>query len=183
MRACLEGLSTDAVAAASAAATQRLAALPQVREAAALLVYVSKDHEIATHDLIRQWLAQGRTVAVPTFDEGQQAYRAARLVDFDRDLVPGRFGVREVAPSGAAYLPIESLQALVIPGVAFTARGDRLGRGKGCFDRILSRARGVKIGLAHECQLVPVLAALEHDIGMDLVVTDQRTRDCREERP
>lgn len=178
MRERLATLTPAAVAAASTAVAERLWTLPAFREAGSILVYVSKGHEISTHALLRRLLAAGRIVCVPSFDAGQQAYRAACVTDFDQDLVTGKFGILEVRPETAPYVPIETIAVVVVPGLAFSVAGDRLGRGMGFFDRILARARGCKIGVAHDFQLVPVVAVLDHDVAMDFIVTEQRTIAC-----
>lgn len=66
------------------------------------------------------------------------------------------------------------IDLIVVPGVAFTAEGARMGRGKGFYDKYLSQAgfRAVKIGVCYAHQLVPVLPVEAHDVAMDRVVTD-----------
>ena len=66
------------------------------------------------------------------------------------------------------------LDVVVVPGLAFTARGDRLGQGGGHFDRFLPRLRGdcLRIGVAFHEQLVDELPTDGHDIAVDVVITD-----------
>ncbi len=87
-------------------------------------------------------------------------------------LEPGAFGIREPAPT----LPVVSffeVDAFFCPGLAFDAYGNRLGRGRGFYDRMLEHARpgSLKIGVCHAAQLVPDVYGEPHDIPMDQVIS------------
>ena len=84
------------------------------------------------------------------------------------ELVPGRFGVREPAAGPASA----QLDLILVPGLAFTADGSRLGRGAGFYDRFLSAipATTVKIGVCFEFQRVSEIPQESHDVKMDAVV-------------
>lgn len=88
------------------------------------------------------------------------------------DLVPGTMGIREPSP----HLPrveVGEIDAFLCPGLAFDARGGRLGRGRGFYDRTLARARpdAWKMGVCFPQQLVPDTFSQAHDIPMDGVLT------------
>jgi 5-formyltetrahydrofolate cyclo-ligase len=61
-----------------------------------------------------------------------------------------------------------------VPAVAYDSDGNRLGRGKGFYDRLLSRCRAIKIGVAYDFQLVEEIAAEPHDVKVDMIVTEKR---------
>lgn len=85
-------------------------------------------------------------------------------------MAEGAFHIQE--PVGAAFTDYGAIDLAVIPGVAFTARGQRLGRGRGYYDRLLSRLTNTyKIGLCWPFQLVEELPTEAHDIPMDAVVS------------
>lgn len=65
---------------------------------------------------------------------------------------------------------------LIIPGLGFTAEGIRLGRGKGYYDRYLFGKSSLKIGLTFETQICSFIPRDEHDINLDVVITDQLMR-------
>jgi 5-formyltetrahydrofolate cyclo-ligase len=69
---------------------------------------------------------------------------------------------------------------LLVPGVAFSRRGQRLGRGRGFYDRYLESFKGLKIGICFEEQLVDSLPVEPHDISVDAVVTDGEIVDPRD---
>lgn len=74
-----------------------------------------------------------------------------------------------------SYLAVEETpEIILIPGLAFTKTGERLGRGKGYFDRYLEHFQGIKIGICFECQLVADVMSEQHDVVMDFIVTETK---------
>ena len=61
-----------------------------------------------------------------------------------------------------------------MPGVAYDPEGNRVGRGKGYYDRLLAGARATKIGIAYDFQVVDSIEAEPHDVRVDVVITDRR---------
>ena len=93
------------------------------------------------------------------------------VVDDPVDLVPGHRGILE--PVGPAVAPT-TVDAVVVPGVAFDLDGGRLGRGGGHYDRLLATLDDdtTRIGVAFSSQVVPVVPSDEHDQPVDIVVTE-----------
>jgi 5-formyltetrahydrofolate cyclo-ligase len=158
---------------------QRLATMPEFVNAGSLLAYVSTGYEVMTHALIRGLLANGRQVSVPYYHVVKRHYMAFQIVDFDADLSPGKFGILEPKPDAAHVTPIEKSDLVLVPGLAFDGDGHRLGRGMGFFDHILGGVRGVRIGLAYDCQVVTEVPVDAHDMHMDFIVTETELFDCR----
>lgn len=105
-----------------------------------------------------------------------------RLVRGMADLQPGVWGIREPKPECPLVREEEALRApfILVPGVAFDARGGRLGYGGGYYDRFLARrpeAEGL-IAAAFELQLVPEVPTEEHDKRVGVLVTEQRRLRC-----
>lgn len=86
-------------------------------------------------------------------------------------LAVGSYGINE--PQGGHPALPSSIDVLVLPGVAFTSSGKRLGRGKGYYDKYMSREgfRAYKIGVCYSAQLLPELPTEQHDILLDSVVS------------
>lgn len=84
------------------------------------------------------------------------------------ELVPGRFGIREPVPGPI----VEQPDLILVPGLAFTAEGSRLGRGAGYYDRFLSTipASTFKVGICFEFQRIAEIPQESHDVKMDAVV-------------
>lgn len=139
--------------------------------------------------------ARARRKAIP---EADRAAKAARITDFVLELpevqaasVVGCYlGVHSevatveliaslMADGKRVVLPEdgidESASVVIVPGLAFTARGERLGQGAGFFDKLLrGLPHAFRVGLAFEEQIVDSLPLEAHDVHMHVVVTDER---------
>ncbi len=168
--------------------TDRLAELPEYRQARVVMFYVNLPHEADTqHFLPAAWSA-GKQVVVPFMAEG--AIHLFRLQAME-ELAAGHFHVLEPraelrALAGRQVDPA-AIDLAVIPGVAFDRRGGRIGHGKGYYDLFLKRIRHdtPRVALAFECQMLDEVPMLPHDVRMDKVVTDQGVyeRSHAEEHP
>ena len=115
-------------------------------------------------------MALGCTCALPFFDAEKQTYGARVLNSLATEIVVGKFGVREPAAS-CAEIPLNTFDLVLVPGVAFDGMGNRLGRGRGFYDRLLTEASGIKCGVGYDFQLVPEVPAEPHDAKVDFVFT------------
>jgi 5-formyltetrahydrofolate cyclo-ligase len=174
MRKRLASLSPADMHAKSAAIRGQCFLLPEFAAADWVFAYVSRGHEVATRGLIEQLLVTGKHVCVPKYDEPTRQYVASELRDFDRELVKGKFGILEPSSEAVRRVGPGKLDALLVPGLAFDQKGNRLGRGLGFFDRILQKTTGVKLALAYDFQLVDEVPAEEHDVRMDFIITETR---------
>lgn len=130
-------------------------------------LYCSLPDEPPTEEVLQRWAAAGRRLAVPRV-EGD----TMRFYPYDpATLRTGAFGIPE--PAATTPLPPSQLALVVVPGVAFTAAGERLGRGRGYYDRYLSQPdfHGYTIGVCYAHQLVGTLPVEPHDIRMHRVIT------------
>lgn len=141
--------------------------------ARAVLFFAPTAQEPDIGPLLEVALAQGRTVALPRFVAARDAYEPALVREPARELVPGRFGIREPSPA-CASVPMGELDLILVPGVAFDPQGHRLGRGQGYYDRLLAGARAVKCGVAFDEQLVEAVPAEAQDVRVDCIVTPTR---------
>ena len=97
--------------------------------------------EVDVWPLLEESLAGGKIAALPRFDPASNDYLACRVQNPQSEIVPGQFGIRE-PKAGCPEIPLERLDLILVPGVAFDLRGDRLGRGKGFYDRLLAKSTG-----------------------------------------
>lgn len=141
-------------------------------------VYLSAFDEVATDELIREALARGVVVCAPVTRVAPRRMEMRRVVRLE-ELVVGRYGLREPAENSPLIDPGEQ-RAIVVPGLAFTAGGDRLGYGGGYYDRYLTgkSAECVLIGLAYDDQVVPSLPVEPWDVRMDWIVTPTSAYPC-----
>ena len=178
-----KALTPAQVAAASTAMADGLQQLEVYQRARLLHIYAaSKDNEVETSGPIRQCLAGGKEVAVPVVRPGTRILKHALIQDLTQ-LQPGRWGLFEPTPDHLSWLEdLARIDLVVVPGLAFDRRGNRLGLGGGYYDRFLSRVAAPKVGLIYRQLILDELPTETHDIPMDFVVTDTAAYCCAEER-
>lgn len=71
-------------------------------------------------------------------------------------------------------IPLNKFDLVLVPGVAFDLHGNRLGRGRGFYDRILEATSGIKCGVAYDFQLLEAIPTEWHDAGVDFIFTPSR---------
>ena len=151
---------------ASAAIFSAVERLPEFRAARTVAVFAALPDEPATDEVLARW-ASARRVVLPRVEGDAMRFYACR----PDALVFGAFGILE--PQGERPCPAGEIDLVVCPGVAFTADGRRLGRGRGYYDRYLGDPafRGFRVGVCYAHQLVDDLPVEPHDVRMDRVIT------------
>lgn len=149
---------------------------PIWRNASSTLCFAPLGGEPDLMPLLEETWAGGKVVALPFFDSQTGLY-SARAVSRRSELVPGQFGVLEPG-AGCPAVPLNQLDLVLVPGVAFDLGGRRLGRGKGFFDRLLAEVRGHKCGVAFDTQIVAEVPEEPHDIRVDSILTPTRWHLC-----
>ncbi|MDD2422566.1 MAG: 5-formyltetrahydrofolate cyclo-ligase [Heliobacteriaceae bacterium] len=168
-----QGQSPAVVAAKSRWIREQLRRLPVFQKAGTIMVYVDFRQEVATRPLIRRLLREGKQVAVPVCREAGRLIPAA-IKAFPGDLRPGKWGILEPPEDHLDSVDPGELDLVLVPGVAFDRRGNRLGYGAGYYDRFLPLLRpgASKIGLAFALQLVEDVFPGAHDVPVDCIVTE-----------
>ena len=153
-----------------------------LRKSSDVLAYVSaKDNEVDTHGIIRQLLAEGKTVCVPVSGMKQRVMQWSLLLAME-ELERTHFGLLEPAALFRRINPIPTGAVCLVPGVAFTRNGWRIGYGGGYFDRFLDAFDGVSVGLAHDIQIVDHIPTEPYDRPVDYLITESGMTNCRELR-
>jgi 5,10-methenyltetrahydrofolate synthetase len=151
----------------------RVKRFPLVQRAASLHLYLSMAEEVETRSILRDALSRGKRVSVPAVDASANALLACELASPDDPMERGPFGIE--APRERRPVAPESLELVLVPGVAFDSRGSRLGFGRGYYDRFLKNLAAARVGLAYECQISDaLLPASSDDVPMDFVITERR---------
>lgn len=136
---------------------------------AAVAVYLASPDEIDLSPFIREMLRRGVKVAAPRWNG--ETYELAKLVGLgEGDLRRGPMNILE--PAQPDVVPPSQVAVWVVPGLAFTPDGRRIGYGGGWYDRLLSgaSAQSVKIGVAYDFQVVPDIPLEQHDVPLDRVI-------------
>lgn len=165
-------MSRKEIEAKSAAIAKKLFRCPVFKKASRVMFYAAFKNEVETSMMINRALDEKKEVFVPRV-EGSEIL--AVKISCCGELSRGNFGIKE--PSGAAK-PLHAsdlkFDAIIIPGIAFDFACNRLGFGKGYYDRFLVRAAGFKIGLAYSFQIMEKLPVSKNDIKTDMVITEEK---------
>lgn len=177
-RAAVASLPASLQAEAAETLAERVLEWQSFQSARTVACFASTLGEIDTDPLLRRILSAGKALLLPYIQgEGAEAAMAfAPVADLEKDLVEGRFGIREPGPE-ARSRAVPEADLVLVPGLAFDLRGGRLGKGKGFYDRHLAASRAFKAGLCFDVQIAEKNLPLDpHDQLMDAVVTEKRTQ-------
>mgnify|MGYP003423777066 CR=1 FL=1 len=145
----------------------RLLAMSEIEKSSTIMMYYSLDDEVDTHETIDRLVADGKTVLLPAVTSGTEM--ELRQYTCPEDLKTGAFNIKE--PAGRLFTDYESIDVAIIPGMGFDEEGNRLGRGKGYYDRFLPKIpRAYKIGVCFPFQKFPAIPYDSNDVKMDIVV-------------
>lgn len=141
----------------------------KVRTADAVFTYYSLPDEVFTHRLNDELVAMGKQVILPkVISDTEMTLHGFRSAS---DLVEGSFGIMEPCTPVLAVEDISERCVALVPGMAFDVEGNRMGRGRGYYDRMLSRIPYIyKIGVCFQFQMVDSVPANEYDISMNEVI-------------
>ncbi|MDO4431203.1 MAG: 5-formyltetrahydrofolate cyclo-ligase [Lonepinella koalarum] len=145
---------------AEIAITEQALQLIEQRQANNIALYLSFDGEISTRLLIERLWKQGKQVYLPVLHPFCAGHLLFLKYDQNTPLVPNQFGILEPVLDVTKVLPLNELEIIFTPLVAFDKQGNRLGMGGGFYDRTLQHWQQqdfVPVGLAHQCQQVEQL--------------------------
>jgi 5-formyltetrahydrofolate cyclo-ligase len=173
MRALLKSLSAEKRQSDSEKLCANLKAQSLFQSAGSILFFAPLPEEPDLWPLANETLAGKKMIALPCFDADSQAYVPRHVQDIHVEILSGKFGIREPASTCIA-IPLDDLDLVLVPGIAFSPDGHRLGRGKGFYDRLLENFTGKKIGIAFDEQMVEAIPVEKNDVVMDLILTPTR---------
>jgi len=155
----------------------RLVGLSEYSNAKTILVYVSMDEEVGTREFIPRAILDGKRVVVPAVSPDERTMTLHEIKKIG-ELGPGYRGICEPKNRGVC-IGYEEIDLAIAPGLAFDSKGNRLGRGKGMFDKLFTKLKCQKVALAFDFQVVEEVPVDEHDKTVDAVITEKRviTRD------
>lgn len=115
----------------------------------------------------------GKKVVVPVILTREKKLVGTLISDMRKDLFPGPYGILQPIPAPEKEVPVDKLDLVVVPGIAFDREHVRLGRGAGYYDRFLETIpkQAAVVGLAFDFQVVENLPKLAHDISVTRLLT------------
>jgi len=139
------------------------------KRAKRVMFYIAMPGEVDTREMIATAKRLGKIICVPVCVKNRASLRPA-ILDSHAHLKKGPYGVAE--PVISKFIRPEDLDLVITPGVAFDKKGNRLGRGKGYYDRFLSKIPQdtPAIGLAFSLQILPAVPITSHDVSVKKVL-------------
>lgn len=168
VKACKSLLSEAEKATAAQRVFDRLEECAAFLLAENVLLYHSLPDELSTRSFLDKWA-------------GRKRFFLPRVNGVNLEILPynrsslrlGAFQIEE--PDGTDLTPVSEMELVVVPAVAYDRRGNRIGRGKGYYDRLLSSVAATKIGVGYDFQLIDDdIPAEPHDVPVDIVITPLR---------
>jgi len=157
---------------------ERLLAHPDYQKAKNILFYISYGNEVYTHDIIKHAFQTGKTINVPVTDVESRTLHISQLSSWD-DLAPGAYGILEPVKEKQRPVHFDSIDLIIVPGVAFDRKGNRLGHGGGYYDWLIGKLPTVPtIGLAFTFQIVEELPVESSDQKVRTILTEDEIINC-----
>ena len=151
----------------------------QFKRASVIMFYLSLPHEVDTTSAILSAWQQEKTVAVPKVSWEQRHMIPVEITSLEAGIERNGYGLR--SPATTVPMPIDEIDLVVAPGLAFDKHGNRLGRGGAYYDRFFQsqQLKAEKCGFVFPQQLVESIPADEHDKPVDFLITDEGVINCR----
>jgi len=148
---------------------EKLLKEPSFKKAKRVMFYIAFNGEVETKEMIKEAKNLGKIIAVPVCVKNRISLRPA-LLKSHAHLKKGPYGVSE--PVVSRYIDLKDLDLVVTPGLAFDKKGNRLGRGKGYYDRFLKQIPKdtPSIGLAFRMQILPKVPVTSSDVSVSKVL-------------
>ncbi|MDR1407092.1 MAG: 5-formyltetrahydrofolate cyclo-ligase [Tannerella sp.] len=147
----------------------RIERSPLFRDAARITCYHALPGEVQTSAFLEKWYGR-KQIFLPAVDGEQLKFYPYRGKN---NLKTGAFGIME--PAADEETSTCNIDLAIIPGIAFDRRLNRLGRGKGFYDRFLAPFCKPVMGLCFHFQLVDAVPVDEHDRKMTQIITERET--------
>jgi len=176
LRSILSEIPPDQMAARSLKACELLFQQPEYVRAQVVMLFLSLPAEIDTSSIVlRAWQDRKRVLA-PKISWNQRRMLPVEIRSMTEDVVVSTMGIRE--PVSGIPFPIPLIDLVIVPGLGFDEYGNRLGRGRGFYDRFLVHPEfhGVACAMAFEEQVIPSIPVGPLDRHVDMLVTDVKVR-------
>jgi 5-formyltetrahydrofolate cyclo-ligase len=156
--------------------------LKEFKDANNIMLFVSFRSEVMTDIIIKEALALGKNVTIPLVEKSTVNLKLFYINDFNADLSFGAYGILEPKTDHCKRAKKNDLDIVIIPGAAFSKKGDRIGYGVGYYDRFLESLPDnvTKIALAFELQIVDDVPTGEKDVKVDMIITEGQCIRCNE---
>ena len=176
LRSILAELTREEIDARSRQVCHRLFEQPAYIKAEVVMVFLSMPSEVDTTSLVLRCWQDHKRVLAPKVSWEQRRMLPVEIRSLTDTLAESELGIRE--PAAGVPFPTSLIDLVLVPGLAFDAYGNRLGRGRGFYDRFLAHPefKGVACGIAFEAQMTAAVPVGPLDRTVDMLVTDTTVR-------
>jgi|SRR3989344_1493342 len=162
----------------SAAIAKKLFSLPEFKKAKTIFTYVSFGSEADTKHIVEKCIASGKKVAIPCADMKSKNLGIFEFTSYS-SLRKSTYGILEPVPAKSKKVPASEIDFVVVPGVAFDKKCNRIGYGLGFYDRFFSKHRKIpNAALAFELQVLGSVPAGKKDGKVHGIITEKRAIKC-----
>jgi len=176
LRKILAEIPAEELSTRSLRACHRLFAEPEYLKAEVIMVFLSLSTEVDTTPIVLRAWQDRRRVLAPKVSWNQRRMLPLEIRSLTDDLMVSSMGIRE--PMTGIPFPVPHIDLVIVPGLSFDEYGNRLGRGRGFYDRFLAHPefRGVACALALEAQVTASVPVGPLDRRVDMLITDEKVR-------
>jgi len=152
----------------------RLIGLDQYDRSLHMLAYYPFRSEIDTRIIIRDAISRGKKIALPRV--GDDNLELFYIKNLEEDLEPGSYDIMEPIPSRCQRAEPSRIDLVIVPGVGFDRKHNRLGYGGGFYDRLLNSIPGnaPRIALSFDLQVIDKVPVSGHDLKIDMLITESQ---------
>lgn len=168
-------MSHEAVRAASRRIAEKVSHLSEFRNARVVMLFLSIPGEVDTLPLARLGWADGKKILAPTACHNCRKMRPIECFKDDEHIFFHTHGLRGPVDNGNCEIPVNQIDLIIVPGLGFDRKCNRLGRGGGFYDRFLATAllRAKTVGVAFSTQIIPEVPVRQNDKPVGKVITDK----------
>ncbi|MBZ4225304.1 5-formyltetrahydrofolate cyclo-ligase [Bacillus wiedmannii] len=143
-------------------------------EAKTIGITLSMENEVNTYPIIEKAWEEGKKVVVPKCNKGTRTMSFRQISNFDQ-LEIVYMNLREPIPALTEEVNADEIDLQIVPGVAYTERGERIGYGGGYYDRYLMHYKGKTLSLAYSFQIVEHIPVEPFDKNVEKIITEKGT--------
>ena len=171
---CLLAIPSEQRSERSRKACRNLVSTEQFQGASTIMMFLSLPHEVDTSEAILHAWQLGKAVAVPKISWQQRHMIPVRINSLETGFSTGASGLRN--PIAGMPVPFGEIDLVVTPALGFDKKGNRLGRGGSYYDRFFANEelKAARCGFGFTEQIVESIPVTEHDVPVDIIVTDEK---------
>ncbi|MBI4743903.1 MAG: 5-formyltetrahydrofolate cyclo-ligase [Actinobacteria bacterium] len=150
--------------------------MPELKNAEWIMLYVSFDNEVRTDQIAKELFGLKKKVLVPAIIKKPKGLIACQVFDFEKDLKAGFFGIKEPTEELKTPFDPQKIDVIIVPGIAFDIRGNRVGFGGGYYDLFLKKLnrKTISIALAYDFQVLKNIPSQKNDVPVDIIVSEKQ---------